>query len=90
MKTYACILNEFNGRLSVPCGSSAYVQLDGRLSADKALSAAIDHFEKRQPTAKHVAVFKAASLGSRGRVIATFPHGRAALYAPAVFEGCYK
>lgn len=90
MKTYACILNEYNGKLSVPCGSSAYVQLDGRLSADKALSDAIDHFEKRYPSAKHVAVFKANSLGSRGRVVATFPSGRESLYQSAVFEGCYK
>ena len=90
MKTYACILNECNGKLSVPCGSSVYVQLDGRLSAGKALGEALDHFMTRQPNAKHVAVFKANSLGSRGRVIATFPHGRESLYQSAVFEGCYK
>ena len=90
MKTYAAILVERNGALSVPCGSDSYVQLDGRLSASKALSNAIDHFEKRYPTAKHVAVFKAPSLGARGRVIATFPHGRESIYQLAVNEGCYK
>lgn len=90
MKTYATVLIESNGKLATVCGSNGYVQLDGRLSADRALSDAIDHFTKRYPTAKHVAVFKAESLGARGRVIATFPHGRANIYAPLINEGCYK
>lgn len=90
MNTYACILQEFNGKLSVPCGSSSYVVLDGRLSPDNALNEAVEHFTRTQPTAKHVVVFRAPSLGSRGRVIATFPHGREQLYTPIVNEGCYK
>lgn len=90
MKTYACILTEFNGALSVPCGSSSYVVLDGRLSPDNALSEAVEHFTKTHPTAKHVAVFRAPSLGSRGRVVATWPHGRARVYEPVINAGCYK
>ena len=90
MKTYACTLIETSNGLQVPCGSSHYVVLDGRLSAARALDHAIEHFTKREPTAKHIAVFKAESLGSHGRVIATFPHGRESIYSKAVFDGCYK
>ena len=90
MHTYACILWQTETGLQVPCGTDAYVQLDGRMSAHNALHEATTRFAKRWPTARHVAVFRAPSLGHKGRVVATFPTGRERLYEPAVNEGCYK
>ena len=91
MKTYAVILEpDLSGKLSVPCGSTHYVQLDGRLSPASALNEAIDYFTPRFPTTKHIAVYKAPSIGARGRVVATFPHGRANVYEPVINAGCYK
>lgn len=90
MNTYAVVLNEFRGRLSTICGSNGYVRLDGRLSPENALNEALEHFTKRYPSAKHVAVFRAISLGSKGTVIATFPYGREKVYQPIVDDGCYK
>lgn len=92
MKTYACVVEQssYNGKWQVPCGSSSYTVLDGRLRADNALQEAIEHFTKTKPNAKGVAVFRASDLGSKGRVIASFPHSAKNLFQSVIFEGCYK
>lgn len=90
MNLYACVLVGDDKNISVPCGDRAYIKIDGRLSAQNALNVAIDHFTKTHPTTKHVAVYRAQSIGHRGKVVATFPYGRSAVYEPIVNIGCYK
>lgn len=92
MKTYACVVEQspYNGKWQVPCGSSSYTVIDGRLSAENALQEAIEYFTRTKPNAKGVAVFRARDLGTKGTVIASYPICAKNLFQSVIFDGCYK